>query len=612
MILARRRLQRMLWRPWLRLFCTEFVNKDDLIEKLRMSFIKDKESNFVVPTFKKALLFPDKLAVKDFCGEFTYFQLYLTAKRLAIQISNICGSASLSNVAFLSSNNVLWIVIQWSCWISGQVAVPLESTQTLEQLRRQANDFKPKLVVATVDCENTAQNLSNMLKIANIVVDHSFIPNLERVSSTSTYERQLVRIQGKILPEGTIANDFYSWAPAMLIYTPNTIKSPKRVTLTHRNLEVQQDCLIDSLGLGSRDCMLPIIPMNRMHTIIGSLLSVGGNVLLQNKFDGRNAWSSLLSINSPSKQRVNLFMAMPIIYKRLITEYDKMFAQDSRMVEYIVNHCKHKIRLMITAFALLPNSVVHRWRKITDQIIYEYYGTLETGLVLGHYVNEQTRPFESAVHSPGTLGIPLKGVVARLINSDGKELIRFGSAIHNMVVSDSVVTSSTLNAVIGELQIAGEDLFTLEPVNPQLPLNNVSDSALDVSTDALRLFIPSDKLSLYERKVKSDLKETYFKTGDIFAYINDNFYFLSKTADVFTVGGYKIYCADIKKVLIAHPNINDVAILGIPNKVWGHRLGVICIMSSGANVEIDAIQIFCSRYLPFHKCPTVFKTLESK
>ncbi|EDW71823.2 uncharacterized protein Dwil_GK21041 [Drosophila willistoni] len=577
MILVRRRLPRILWRPWLRLCCTELVHKDDLIEKLRISYIKEKESNFVVPTFKKALLYPDKIAVKDFCGEFTYFQLYLTAKRLAIQISNICGSASLSNVAFLSSNNVLWIVIQWSCWISGQVAVPLESTQTLEQLRRQANDFKPKLVVATADCEHIAKNLSGMLKTATIIVDHSFIPNLEGISSTSMYERQLVRIQGKILPESTIANDFYSWAPAMLIYTPNTIKSPKRVTLTHRNLEVQQNCLIDSLGLGSRDCMLPIIPMNRMHTIFGSLLSVGGNVLLQNKFDGRNAWSSLLSINSPSKQRVNLFMAMPIIYKRLIAEYDKMFAQDSRMVEYIVNHCKHKIRLMITAFALLPNSVVHRWREITAQIIYEYYGTLETGLVIGHHINEKTRSLESAAHSPGTLGIPLKGVVARLTNSNGKELIRFGSAIHEMVMLDS--------AVIGELQIAGEDLFTIKPVNPQLSGNNV---------DA------------------TDLQYTYFKTGDIFAYINDNFYFLSKTTDVFTVGGYKIYCSDIKKVLIAHPNINDVAILGIPNKVWGHRLGVICIVASGANVDINAIQIYCYRYLPFHKCPTVFKTLVSK
>jgi len=44
-----------------------------------------------VPTFKKAMLFPDEIAVKDVAGEFTFFQLFITAKKLAIQISNFCG-----------------------------------------------------------------------------------------------------------------------------------------------------------------------------------------------------------------------------------------------------------------------------------------------------------------------------------------------------------------------------------------------------------------------------------------------------------------------------------------------------------------------------------------
>lgn len=40
------------------------------------------------------MLYPDEIAVKDINGEYTYFQLYLAAKRLAIQISNICGDKS--------------------------------------------------------------------------------------------------------------------------------------------------------------------------------------------------------------------------------------------------------------------------------------------------------------------------------------------------------------------------------------------------------------------------------------------------------------------------------------------------------------------------------------
>ncbi|EDX17326.1 GD16841 [Drosophila simulans] len=64
---------------------------DGFIEKLRRSFEEEERSNLVVPTFKKAMLYPDEIAVKDINGEYTYFQLYMSAKRLAIQISNICG-----------------------------------------------------------------------------------------------------------------------------------------------------------------------------------------------------------------------------------------------------------------------------------------------------------------------------------------------------------------------------------------------------------------------------------------------------------------------------------------------------------------------------------------
>ncbi|XP_002043222.2 malonate--CoA ligase ACSF3, mitochondrial [Drosophila sechellia] len=580
-------------------FCSaELIHKDGFIEKLRRSFEEEERSNLVVPTFKKAMLYPDEIAVKDINGEYTYFQLYMAAKRLAIQISNICGSAALSNVTYLCSNNALWIAIQWSCWISGQVAVPLESGQAKDQLHQQASNCKTKLLIATKEFESLAQELSQGVKSATIILDHSFVPTAESVSSTSMYAKQLVACQGVILTESTFPNDFYSKAPAMLIYTPNAVNSPKSVMLTHRNIEAQVRCLIGSWHLGPTDCMLPILSMNRMHAALAAVLNVGGNVVLQQKFDGHNAWSALLGINSPSKQRVTLFLAMPIVYKRLITEYEKMFAKDSRMVEYIVNHCRQKIRLMATAFALLPDSVFYRWREITGRNIYEYYGMMETGLVLGHPLNEPQReaphngPTSGSTakntapddHRPGTLGSPLKGVTARLISNKGAELITCknelgGSVNHGLIpVEDIGGDTSLAETIIGELQIAGSNL-----VSSTLASNN-----------------------------QQNTQDGFFKTGDICAYRNGNFYFLSKSSDIFTVGGYKVYGSEIKKVLISHPNINDVAVLGIPNKMWGHRLGVICIVSPDADIDLDAIKTYCYRHLPAHKCPTVFKTLVSK
>ncbi|XP_016983414.1 malonate--CoA ligase ACSF3, mitochondrial [Drosophila rhopaloa] len=603
-MLLLRRCPKLNLRPWVRLCSAELIHKDGFIEKLRHSFDEDERSNLVVPTFKKAMLYPDEIAIKDITGEYTYFQLYLAAKRLAIQISNICGSASLSNVTYLCSNNALWVAIQWSCWISGQVAVPLEAGQAMDQLQRQASSCKTKLLIATPEFENLAQELSQGLKSATIVLDHTFVPTAESVSSTSMYAKQLVGTQGVILTESTLPSDFYAKAPAMLIYTPNAVNNPKPVLLTHRNIDAQVRCLIGSWRLGPTDCMLPILSMNRMHAALGAVLNVGGNVVLQQKFDGHNAWSALLGINSPSKQRVTLFLAMPIVYKRLIAEYEKMFAKDSRMVEYIVNHCRQKIRLMATAFALLPDSVFFRWREITGQNIYEYYGMMETGLVLGHPLDEPHRDGTTASsaagsaspsnasalndYRPGTLGAPLKGVTARLISNKGDELITCknelgGTVDHGLIQAEDIGGNTSLaQTVIGELQIAGSHL-----VSSSLASNN-------------------------QQTEPENAQDGFFKTGDICAYQNGHFYFLSKTSDVFTVGGYKVYGSEIKKVLISHPNINDVAVLGIPNKLWGHRLGVICIVSPDADIDLDAIKTYCYRHLPAHKCPTVFKTLVSK
>ncbi|KAH8338858.1 hypothetical protein KR074_007651 [Drosophila pseudoananassae] len=633
-MLLLRRCQRLNLRPLVRLCSAELIHKDGFIEKLRHSFDEDERSNLVVPTFKKAMLYPDEIAVKDVNGEYTYFQLYLTAKRLAIQISNICGSASLSNVTYLCTNNALWVVIQWSIWISGQVAVPLESGQAMDQLRRQASSCKTKLLIATPEFESIAQELAQGLKSATIVLDHTFVPTAESVSSTSMYAKQLVGTQGVVLTESTLPSDFYAGAPALLLHTPNNLNNLKPVLLTHRNIDAQMRCLIGSWRLGSSDCLLPILSMNRMQIAVGAILNVGGNVVLQQKFDGNNAWSALLGINSPTKQRVSLFLAMPIVYKRLITEYEKMFAKDSRMVDYITNHCRQKIRLMATAYGLLSDSVFYRWRAITGQNIYEYYGMLETGLVLGHAIEEPaaeggratvasmgmpstavptmtSKPVArgAATHShsrktaaailneyrPGTLGAPLKGVTARLISNNGAELITCknelgGTVDHGLIqMADLGGDMSLSQTVIGELQIAGAHLVAKSSLTP------TTNQQMEPGTT--------------DQKWTDD---GFYKTGDICAYQDGNFHFLSKKNDVFTVGGYKVYGSEIKRVLISHPNINDVAVLGIPHKLWGHRLGVICIVSPDADIDLDDIKTYCFRHLPAHKCPSVFKTLVSK
>ncbi|BFF95880.1 malonate--CoA ligase ACSF3 mitochondrial [Drosophila madeirensis] len=590
--------QRVGCRPMaLRYFCLDLVYKDDYVEKLRNSFYSEERCNVLLPTYKKAMLFPDDLAVRDNVGEYTYFQLYMAAKRLSIQISNICGSGASLPVGFFCANNAMWIVMLWSCWMSGQVAVPLRTLPSLELLRLQAIDCRPSLLIGTPENENIMEELAKTLNAATIMLNHDFVPPVKDISSTTIYAQQLV-ITGKsgvLMPEAMLPNDFYENSMAMMLYTSNETHSPKPVMLSHRNMDAQVRCLIDTWRLGPNDTLLPVLPMLHMHIAIGAVLHVGGNVVLQGGFNTSSIWNSLLGVNLSTKKRCTCFLAMPIVYKQMIAEYQKMFLKDTRMVEYIKKHCSEKMRLMATGFAMLPDSVFNSWRDITGHHILEYYGMLETGFVLGHAIEEGPKELPKVVnqirapkpqprsfppnYKTGMLGTPLLGVTARLMSPTGKEIFKCQNHVDGPIKTGPLSEASNI------------------------PVAN---------------FDPSKALAIGQLEIACkhlpgvDLEENFIPTGDMCAFYNDNFYFISKTCDVVTVGGFKLNGSEVKKVLLSHPKINDVAVLAIPNEVWGHRLCVICIVSPNVEIELESIETYCQEHLPPYKCPQVVKVVVAK
>ncbi|XP_002132804.1 malonate--CoA ligase ACSF3, mitochondrial-like isoform X1 [Drosophila pseudoobscura] len=600
--------QRVGWRPMTqRYFCLNLVYKDDYVERLRKSFnAEERGSKLLLPTYKKAMLYPDDLAIRDNVGEFTYFQLYMTAKRLSIQISNICGSGASLPVGFFCANDAMWIVMLWSCWMSGQVAVPLRTSPSLELLRLQAIDCKAKLFLGTPENASIVDELAQTLKAATIVLDHDFVPPVKEISSTSMYAQQLVvsRESGVLMPEAMLPNDFYENSIAMLLYTSTSTSTsdeshtPKPVLLTHRNVDDQIRCLINTWRLGPSDTLLPVLPMVHMHIAIGAVLDVGGNVVLEPSCNASSIWNSLLGVNLSSKKRCTCFLAKPIVYKQLIAEYQKMFLKDEHMVEYIKKHCSEKMRLMATGFALLPDSVFNYWRDITGHHILEYYGTLETGLVLGHTIEEgpkelpklvpekgvpkPTARFVSSNYKPRTLGSPLQGVTARLMGPTGEEIFKCQNHGAGPVKTGPLSEASSI------------------PVRNFDPAKAAVQGGLEISCR---------RLSGEELPAGMEVEEIFIPTGDICAYYNDNFYFISKACDVITVGGIQVNASEVKKLLLSHPKINDVAILAIPDSVWGNRLCVVCIVSPDVQIELETIETYCHEHLPPFKCPHVVKLL---
>lgn len=64
--------------------------------------------------------------------------------------------------------------------------------------------------------------------------------------------------------------------------------------------------------------------------------------------------------------------------------------------------------------------------------------------------------------------------------------------------------------------------------------------------------------------------------GDIAEFIEGSYRILGRSSvDIIKSGGYKISALQIESVIIDHPYVDDVAVIGIPDITWGQKVFTI-------------------------------------
>lgn len=81
------------------------------------------QSNDVVPVFRRASNFTDKIALRDSLAHYTYGNLFMGAKALTNEISRSLSDGSTLNqkVLFLCDNDANYILTQWAIWMTGNI-----------------------------------------------------------------------------------------------------------------------------------------------------------------------------------------------------------------------------------------------------------------------------------------------------------------------------------------------------------------------------------------------------------------------------------------------------------------------------------------------------------
>ena len=96
----------------------------------------------------------------------------------------------------------------------------------------------------------------------------------------------------------------------------------------------------------------------------------------------------------------------------------------------------------------------------------------------------------------------------------------------------------------------------------------------------------------------------WFKTGDAGYLGADGFLFLhDRVKDMILSGGENIYPAEIENVLNRHPDVADVAVVGVPDERWGEAVKAVVVRRQGSTVTGDEIVAFARGHLAGYKLP---------
>lgn len=193
--------------------------------------------------------------------------------------------------------------------------------------------------------------------------------------------------------------------------------------------------------------------------------------------------------------------------------------------------------------ALQP-AVGSEWYDVVGSPIHEGYGLSETSPVVA------VNPPGGEIR-PGTIGVPLPGTDIRLIGDDGSDVTASGGP--------------------GELAVRGPQVMKGYWHQPE--------------------------------ETAASFQGDYFLTGDI-ATQDERGYLriVDRKKDMIDVSGFNVYPNEVEAVLIEHPALTEVGVVGVPRSDGGERVRAVVVSSDPALTEADVIA-WTKQSLTNYKCP---------
>ncbi|MGW5695454.1 AMP-binding enzyme, partial [Streptomyces asiaticus] len=96
----------------------------------------------------------------------------------------------------------------------------------------------------------------------------------------------------------------------------------------------------------------------------------------------------------------------------------------------------------------------------------------------------------------------------------------------------------------------------------------------------------------------------WFRSGDAARVDEDGYvYIVDRIKDMIISGGENVYPAEIEDLLLAHPDIAECAVIGVPDDTWGEVPRAVVVPAAGAELDPEQVLASLSGRLAKYKIP---------
>ena len=106
------------------------------------------------------------------------------------------------------------------------------------------------------------------------------------------------------------------------------------------------------------------------------------------------------------------------------------------------------------------------------------------------------------------------------------------------------------------------------------------------------------------------LVDGWFRTGDMVSKDRwGRVFFVDRVKDVIKVGGYSVFSVEVEEEILEHPDVEEVAVIGIPHKTMGHvPLAVVCLKEGGEVTE-EELADWCRENIAGYRAPRMVRII---